>query len=598
MASYVFDLESDGLLDEATVIHSLVLKDEETGEVIAHNHNEIINCVEVGVTRLMQADAIIGHNVISFDIPLIRKLYPWFTIDESKVRDTLVCTRLMWPDIKESDMAKGRALGKLTGSHSLKAWGIRLGNHKGDYSGGWGSWSQEMEDYCVQDVEVTTELWGCIVGNAYSETAVDLEHQVAWIIAQQVRNGFSFDVKKAEHLYTALSKKRLDLEQKLQDTFTPWWSGGEVKSPTKTITYKDPLKPSRVQEAAYTEVSYNLFNPGSRHHIADRLKKLRGWVPVEFTEKGQPKIDEDVLDKLPYPEAKLLAEYFTVEKRIGQLAEGDQAWLKQVKKDGKIHGSVNTNGAVTGRATHSNPNVAQVPAVGASYGAECRELFRSSEGRILVGVDVSGLELRMLGHYMSKYDGGAYALEVVNGDIHTANQKAAGLETRNDAKRFIYAFLYGAGPEKIALVTGKKSRAAGVRIRKQFLSKTPALSQLIEAVQSTAEKRKYLIGLDGRHLHVRSAHAALNTLLQSAGALVCKRWLVELHKLLSEQQLHSSVNLVAWIHDEVQLDTESEHAETVGKLAVEAIKNAGSYFNIRVPLDGEFKVGATWKDCH
>jgi DNA polymerase I-like protein with 3'-5' exonuclease and polymerase domains len=287
-----------------------------------------------------------------------------------------------------------------------------------------------------------------------------------------------------------------------------------------------------------------------------------------------------------------------LDKRIGQIAEGDQAWLKQVKADGRIHGSVNTNGAVTGRATHSHPNIAQVPAVGIKYGHECREMFCVTSGKKLVGIDVSGLELRMLGHYMAKYDDGAYAKEVINGDIHTANQQAAGLESRNDAKRFIYAFLYGAGPAKIASVTGRKTRAEGAAIKDQFLRKTPALKRLIEAVQFAAEKREHLIGLDGRRLHIRSAHAALNTLLQSAGALVCKRWLVELHKLLAAEGLAGQVKQVAWIHDEVQLEVPEDLAETVGKLAVEAIIIAGNYFNIRVPLDGEYKIGNNWAECH
>jgi DNA polymerase I-like protein with 3'-5' exonuclease and polymerase domains len=546
----------------------------------------------------MNADLIIGHNVIRFDIPLIKKLYPWFEIQEDRVRDTLVCTRLLWPDIAERDLAKGRALGKLTGSHSLEAWGKRLGNYKGDFKGPWDTWTPVMQEYCEQDVAVTYDLWMKIQANDHSEAAIDLEHKVAWIIAQQERNGFLFDTVKAQKLYATLVGKRVELESKLQATFAPWWSCGDIKTPTKTISYKDPLKADRTAGATFTEVTLNLFNPGSRHHIADRLSKLRGWKPKEFTEKGQPKVDESVLEKLKYPEAQLLAEYFMLDKRIGQIAEGDQAWLKQVKADGRIHGSVNTNGAVTGRATHSHPNIAQVPAVGIQYGAECREMFCVPPGKKLVGIDVSGLELRMLGHYMAKYDDGAYAKEVIDGDIHTANQQAAGLSSRNDAKRFIYAFLYGAGPAKIALVTGRKTRAEGAAIKDQFLAKTPALKSLIEAVQSAAERRKYLVGLDGRRLHIRSAHAALNTLLQSAGALVCKRWLVELHQMLKDAGLLDSVRQVAWIHDEVQLEVDEDLAEIIGKLAVDAIKKAGLFFAIRVPLDGEYKIGNNWAECH
>src|SRR5690606_27698447 len=239
----------------------------------------------------------------------------------------------------------------------------------------------------------------------------------------------------------------------------------------------------------------------------------------------------------------------TLFRSISQLAEGDQAWLK-VERNGKIHGSVNPNGAVTGRATHAYPNVAQVPAVRkgkkdgetvilyggeGGYGWECRELFTVPDGWSLVGSDASGLELRCLAHFMARYDGGKYGKVLLEGDIRSENQKAAGLHTRDNAKTFIYAFLYGAGDAKIGKIV-KKGPADGKRLKAKFLAKTPALKRLIEAVRNAA-KRGYLIGLDGRQLHVRSAHAALNTLLQSAGALVCKKWLVMVEEELQARGL-------------------------------------------------------------
>src|SRR5690606_31621074 len=183
----------------------------------------------------------------------------------------------------------------------------------------------------------------------------------------------------------------------------------------------------------------------SRTHIYKRLKDKYNWKPKEFTEKGTPKVSEEVLESLPYPEAELLNEYLMIQKRISQLAEGHSAWLKMVRPDGRIYGSVITNGAVTGRMTHNSPNLAQVPAVNVPYGKECRSLFTVPDDRVLVGADASGLELRCLAHYMARFDKGAYARELLEGDIHTANQKAAGLPTRDNAKTFIYAFLYGAG---------------------------------------------------------------------------------------------------------------------------------------------------------
>jgi len=267
-----------------------------------------------------------------------------------------------------------------------------------------------------------------------------------------------------------------------------------------------------------------------------------------------------------------------------------------VKEDGRIHGEVITNGAVTGRATHRNPNVAQTPACGAPYGKECRTLFSTPRDRVLVGVDVSGLELRMLAHFMASYDGGRYGKEVVEGDVHTANQQAAGLETRNQAKTFIYAFLYGAGNEKIGSIVGKKA-SHGKVLRERFLERTPAIARLVIDVQRAA-KRGYLLGLDGRRLHIRSEHAALNTLLQSAGALVCKQWMVEVDRMLTVKQWSHRVQQVAWVHDECQFECDPEIAEEFGKECVECIAKSGEAFDILLPLTGEYKIGKNWAETH
>jgi DNA polymerase I-like protein with 3'-5' exonuclease and polymerase domains len=324
-----------------------------------------------------------------------------------------------------------------------------------------------------------------------------------------------------------------------------------------------------------------------------------GWVPKEFTKTGVPQIDESVLEKLEYPEAKLLNQLFLVEKRIGQLAEGTQAWLKQVSRMGRIHGSVNTNGAVTGRMTHSNPNLAQVPSSSAYKGHECRALFGPPKGMVQIGADASGLELRCLAHFMSRWDDGAYANAVLNGDIHTVNQEAAGLPTRNQAKTFIYGFLYGAGPEKIGEIVGK-GRHAGVQLRRKFLNTLPALAALQMAIKNKVEATKTLKGLDGRTLSVRSSHSALNTLLQSAGALIMKKALVILDTDLQSRGLVPGIDyeFMLNIHDEFQIATRKEHSDHVASTAVACIRKAGEHFKFRCRLDGEAKVGASWADTH
>jgi DNA polymerase-1 len=592
----IFDLETDGLLDEVTKIHCLVTKDTDSGEVKSYTGKDI----ESGIKYLMDSDhQLVGHNVIKYDIPVIQKLYPWFSVYTGLVRDTLVMARLIYANIKEHDvkfMKDGKLPKSLFGSHSLESWGHRLGNYKGDYKGGWEVFTQEMLDYCIQDVEVTNTLYEKLLSKEFSEQSIGLEHEVAWLMAKQERNGFYFNEKAGSELYSVLVKRRGELERELKDYFGSWTIKlpdfiPKVNNKARGYTKGVPVAKEKVVE----------FNPGSRDHIANRLTTLYGWKPTEFTEGGKPQVDEVVLGKLDYPPCKLLTEYLLVQKRISQLAEGAQAWLKLVKK-GRIHGSINTNGAVTGRATHAYPNISQVPSSSSPYGHDCRALFTVPNDWVLVGADASGLELRCLAHYMAKWDGGKYGQVLLNGDIHTENQKAAGLETRPQAKTFIYAFLYGAGDEKIGSVVNG-SAVDGRRLKSKFLRSLPALGELVKSVKESAG-RGYLVGLDKRKIYVRSAHSALNTLLQGAGAIVCKKWLV-----LLEEQLSAKLGLkhgwdgdycfCAWSHDEVQIACRTQEiADKVAETATDCVRLAGEYFNFRCPLAGEAKKGTTWADTH
>jgi DNA polymerase-1 len=596
----IFDLETDGLLDEVSKIHCLIIKDTETGEVFTYTKDNIeegLGHLQVGMGDLYSGP-IAGHNIIKYDLPVIQKLYPWFTIEPTKVFDTLVATRLIYTNVKDTDnvlLKQEKLPGKLFGSHSLAAWGHRLGNYKGDYTGGWETFSQEMLDYCVQDVEVTHSLYEKILNENYAQQALELEHKVAWLMAKQERNGFCFDMEKAAALLARLVQRRGELERELKEYFGSW----EVQLPdfvpardNKTLGYKKgvPVKKLKVVE----------FNPSSRDHIADRLTTLYGWKPSDFTEGGKPMVDEVVLGNLSYPPCKQLTEYLLVQKRISQLHEGGQAWMK-CEKQGKIHGSVNPNGAVTGRATHSYPNVSQVPSSGSPYGKDCRELFTVPHGWSLVGADASGLELRCLAHFMAKWDGGKYGEVLLGGDIHTENQKAAGLDTRPQAKTFIYAFLYGAGDAKIGTIVGGDA-SAGRKLKQKFLRSLPALGRLVEAVQGAA-KRGFLVGLDGRRIFVRSSHAALNTLLQGAGAIICKQWLVILEDELQASGLKHGWDgdyaFCAWSHDECQIACRTpEIASRVSKLATDCVVKAGEHFSFRCPTAGESKVGKTWAQTH
>lgn len=594
----IFDIETDGLLDDVTKVHCLVIKDTDIDHVyICSGEKDIKDGLELLMEKTRFHHVISGHNVIKFDIPVIKKLYPWFTMDESKVFDTLVATRLIWANIKDTDnvlLKREQLPGKLFGSHSLEAWGYRLGNYKGDFKGPWDTFTQEMLDYCVQDVEVTASLFAKIQAEDYSKQALDLEHQVAWLMAKQERNGFHFDIKKAADLLAKLTKRRSECEQELTSFFGNW----EVELPEFTPKVNNK-KLGYTKGVPVKKTKTVVFNPSSRDHIADRLITLYGWKPTEFTEGGKPQVDEVVLGKLDYPPCKLLTEYLLIQKRISQLNEGGQAWMKCEKK-GKIHGSVNPNGAVTGRATHAYPNISQVPSSGSPYGHECRELFTVPRGWLLVGADASGLELRCLAHFMAKWDGGKYADVLLGGDIHTENQKAAGLETRAQAKTFIYGFLYGAGDAKIGTIVGG-TPGDGRKLKQKFLRSLPALGRLVDAVQA-ASKRGHLVGLDGRRIHVRSSHAALNTLLQGAGAVVCKQWLVLLEEHLSSKFKHGwdgDYAFCAWSHDEVQIACRNEEvAKYVAEIAPKMVTAAGEHFGFRCRLDGESKIGTTWADTH
>jgi len=615
LTTLIFDIESNGLIPEMDRLHCLVIRRMESGECFSYSPH---TGFDAGLHMLMEADMIVGHNIIKFDIPAIQKIYPWFQ-PKGIVRDTLIMARLLNPEIAKSDaglVQKGILPRHLTGRYSLESFGYRLGEYKGDYKGGWEHWSQEMQDYCEQDVEVTTKLWQrCLDRKAkygFSDESVDLEHEVAKIIARQERNGFGFDRTKAEILYTELLSRRIEIEKELKSAFAP--------RVVKTVFVPKVNNKTRgyVKGVPFTKETIVEFNPGSRQHIATWLKEMHGWEPQEFTDDGQAKVDDTILNKLPYPSAKLLAEYFLVQKRIGQLAEGKEAWLRN-EKNGRIHGEVVTNGACTGRMTHRRPNMAQVPSNGAPYGERCRELFIPRKGWKQVGCDADALELRCLAGYMAAYDDGEYIDVVLKGDksigtdMHSVNCRALGMDPklpyavdgqmekgRDIAKVWFYAFIYGAGDLKLGTIVGKPVATKGKKDRASFLKNLPALGTLTERVKAKVKQGGTLKGLDGRILFVRSEHASLNTLLQSAGAILMKRALVILDQDLRAMNFvpGEDYEFMGNIHDEWQMEARPVIADIVGATAAEAIRKAGEYYQFKCPLAGNYDIGDSWKDCH
>ena len=595
MKRILFDIETDGLVPDLTKVHSLVLLDMDTEEVLSCADQEGYTSIADGMSYLENAELLSGHNIQGFDFPALHKLFG-FEFD-GEIHDTLIMSRLVWSDLKNNDFEyikrpRGADFPRqLIGSHSLKAWGLRLGNHKDGYSDGWEEWSEAMQTYCVQDCRANLTFYKFIMSKKPSAQSIKLEHDFAHVIRKQEAFGFNFDEVKAHKLLAKLQGRQAELNDELQVAFKPW----EIREP---FTPKVNNKARGYVKGQLTyKVKEVVFNPASRDHIADRLQTL-GWVAQAHTEQGKAKVDETVLSGLDYPEAALLNEYLMLNKRIGQLAVGQNAWLKKVQ-NGKIHGQVNTNGASTGRCTHNRPNIAQCPSVGAAYGTECRSLFHAPDGYSLVGADLSGLELRCLAHMMAKYDGGSYTDVVLHGDIHSVNQKAAGLPSRSSSKQFIYGFLYGAGSAKIGSIVGGTEREGRALINK-FMKATPALKELKAAVAHKVKTKGHLIGLDGRVLPIRSPHSALNVLLQSAGALLAKQATVFLYENLTIKgyKWGEDYAQVAHVHDEVQLIARKEIADDVGKEAVKSFQLAGEHFNFRCPIAGEFKIGNNWSDTH
>jgi len=588
--SLLFDIETNGLLKDVTKVHCMTLIDTDTGEQWSYKHEDI----EKGLDDLYQADTIIGHNILAFDLPALWKTYRWAPRPGTRRLDTLVTARLLHPNVKEEDFRRVDFPKKLIGSHSLKAWGLRLGEPKDEYEGGWEEWSQEMHDYMEQDGRTTFRLLTFLKPWEYPQLPLDLEHRVAHICGLMEYHGWTFNAVSARGLYVTLAKRRDEIERDLVEEFGSWQEVAKVY-----VAKKDNSKRGIKKGDTVTNYKTVTFNPGSRRHIEKKLREL-GWKPKEFTESGQAKLDEEVLLKIDLPEAQQIVEYLLIQKRLGQLADGDNGWLRLVDGSGLMHGYINSCGTVTGRATHSYPNVSQVPSVRAPYGKECRSLFTVPPGWKLVGADMSGLELRTFAHYLSFYDGGDYGNVVVTGDIHTHNQQAAGLPTRDHAKTFIYALLYGAGDHKIGTIVGG-SQKHGKALKEQFFKGLPAYKKLKTAVDSGSQKG-WLKGLDGRYLHVRSSHAALNTLLQGAGAILCKEWLADFYDLMEAGGLVFGYDgdyvIVGFIHDEIQVACKAELAEDVGRQLVNCARAAGNPFNFRIPLDSSYKIGDTWADTH
>lgn len=607
----VFDIESDGLLDTISKIHCISIIDIDGGKLpgLFYEHN-----IEEGIQCLKDADLLIGHNIIGFDIPAIEKVYKVKLTNP--VYDTLTASQLMFPMIER--ISRDVPVGKKN-SHGLYAWGHRLHSHKGDFKGPWDVYTEEMGEYCKQDTALTAKLFEYLKSKGWPQKSVDLEMRLANILQEVQHNGILFDLNKAEDLYSYLITKRFELKNTAVSLFPAWYKNkGE-------FTYKKT-------GATVCKIELTEFNPGSRAHIIDRLKNKYNWVPVKFTEKDNVILDDSILAALPYPESKCLTELMLVQKRIAQLAEGKSAWLKLVDDSHRIHGRINQNGTRTGRATHTSPNLSQVPATRSEYGKECRELFIAPRGKVFVGTDLEGLELRCFAGYLKPMDKGSCihtiltATKNVN-DLYTLAGNACSLP-RDIGKTLVLAMIYGAGNAKLGFTIAPDVsnedmlKKIGKEARENIQDSIEGFTDLTEFVAEkfrergrkvlrkittdTGRREEYeyvdgwLTGLDGRKIYPKYEYSSLNTLLQSAGALISKQWIIETVDSLKAKGYTHGIDycIVIWSHDELIIECDINKAEQVKESCLESTYKAGKFFNFPCPISGESKIGQNWYEVH
>ena len=410
---------------------------------------------------------------------------------------------------------------------------------------------------------------------------VSLEHQVAQILTKQEQHGWYFDERAAWELESTLRNELQETHKILRDRYP--FVAGPLFTPKRNNKTK-----GYIAGATFTKLKE--LNPTSRDHIAWILKTHNNWTPTSLTKSGKAVIDEIVLKDIGSEIALLFLKCLDITKRLGMISEGVNAWQKLVTTSSRVHHHCST-ATSTFRCAHRKPNLSQVPA-----DERFRKLFKASPNMVMCGADLSGIELRVLSHYLARYDGGRYKEILITGDIHAENAKRIGI-TRRQVKTVTYAFLYGAGDTKIGLsydpqLSTDKATEKGKEIRKAYIDAIPGLKELLEGVHK-ASKRGFVYGLDHRRILVDSRHKSLNYLLQGSAAILAKRWMV-----LANEHLPKSANQVAFVHDELQFEAESHEVDDLKFLLELTAVQAGEYYNMRCPVAAESQSGTTWADVH
>ena len=579
----VADIEANGLL------HLQLTKNKQPMSVASRIHCIAIKTLGVDDTRLYTPenlmegyhdlnsyDYVIGHNFMGMDKPAIEK---FLGPVKPRVIDTLIISRMLYPDKYDIPMKR----------HSLEAWGKWLGHHKGDYQGGWEEYNEDMGEYCMNDVVLNELIYLkqrelSKNNQRVPKNSVALEHEVAEVGSQEIsRWGFRIDRKRLPEVKQVLEAEMaeiaFDLKQSFPDEVTPRYHKTTGK----------PIKPNIVE-----------FNPNSPDKVGYYFKKYLGYEFDVKEDTGNYSTDKDALKMCPHEEATKVLEYRDRSTMIGYLKD----WEARTTDSDYIHHTLNGVGTQTGRASHSDPNLGQVSK--ASYS---RTLFLAHPGEVLVGADLQGLELRMLGHYLTMHGNTDYVNVLLNGKIHWHNALLAGIASDDVydeenpehkrqysvAKTFIYGWLYGAGNAKIGKIVNGTARDGG-KLKDRFLMSIQGLKSLKDDVTNQAKRYKGVVLLDGRRVPVRSQHAALNTLLQGSGAMVCKQWLVNTYH--AKNELCPRAKILAWVHDEIQSSVLPEDVDTYKSILITEANKVQQQFDIKVPIDAEAMTGNNWKETH
>ena len=562
----IWDIETDAL--DATVIHLLVAK------FVGKEGYYIFRDAENFRAFYEDNDDAewIGHNSIAFDSVVLSRLWG-ITIPLGKQSDTLVMSRMWEPTLD---------------GHSLQAWGDRFGEAKIPFKE-FSVYSEEMKQYCKRDVKITERTYKHLnrMLSCFSAESIRLEHATQYIISEQIRNGFLLDKEVALNIYTGALSEANRIEESVIKFFPPITTERYSEKTGKRL--KDDVE------------SFNLASP---NQIVKRLDEL-GWKPTVQTKTGKSwkicqenlnTIPDSMPDGTPMPECiKDLKKWKILETRWKTAKD----WLNRMDGDGRVHGQVIIPGTVTHRASHQNPNMANIPSITTERGLsglfayECREAWTVPRGSKLVGTDAAGIQLRVLAHYMNDP---TYTRTLLEGDIHTFNKNALGeyCKDRPTAKTFIYAWLLGAGQAKVGQILNCSVREAGDAMD-NFLRSIPALKEL-KRKAAMAAQRGYLVSLDGRRIKIESDHKALSVYLQGGETIIMRManflWYTQARK--DKIKFKQTV----WVHDEWQTEVEESKAEELGNLQVQSIIDTGEHFDLNCPLDGEYKIGNNWAETH